>query len=39
VIRFVGLRSAFTSDDGRRTDAVKLEMIRFVEISVFSGVQ
>jgi hypothetical protein len=35
-IRFVGLPAVSTSGGGRRTDAVKLEMIRFVEITVFS---
>jgi hypothetical protein len=39
VIRFVGLPSVSRSGEGRRTDAVKLEMIRFVEISGFSEVQ
>jgi len=39
VIRFVGLPSVFTSGGGRRTGAVKPEMIRFVQMTVFSEVQ
>jgi hypothetical protein len=38
-IRFVGLPFALTSREGWRTDAVKPRVIRFVEISAFSGVQ
>jgi hypothetical protein len=38
-IRFVGLAFAFTSREGWRTDAVKPRVIRFAEISAFSGVQ
>ena len=38
-IRFVGLPFALTSGEGRRTDAGKLRVIRFVGISAFSGVQ
>jgi hypothetical protein len=38
-IRFVGLPSILTSGEGRRTNAVKPEMIRFVKMTVFSGVQ
>jgi len=39
MIRFVGLPSVFATGGGRRTDAVKLAMIRFAEITAFSGVQ
>jgi hypothetical protein len=38
-IRFVGLPFVFASGGGRRTDAVKPEMIRFVKVTVFSEVQ
>jgi hypothetical protein len=38
-IRFVGLSFVFTNRGGRRTDAVKPEMIRFVKMTVFSEVQ
>ena len=39
MIRFVGLPFVLTSGGSRRTDAVKQEMIRFVEMTVFSEVQ
>ena len=38
-IRFVGLPVVFTRRGGWWTDPAKLGMIRFVEITVFSGVQ
>jgi hypothetical protein len=38
-IRFGGLPFVFASREGQRTDAVKPRVIRFVEISAFSGVQ
>ena len=38
-IRFVGLAFVFPSGEGRRTDVVKLEMIRFGKIAVFSEIQ
>ena len=38
-LRFVGLPFDFTSGGGRRTDAVKPDIIRFGEIAVFSEVQ
>jgi hypothetical protein len=39
MIRFVGLPVVFTSRGGGRTGAVKLEMIRFVEITCFPQIQ
>jgi hypothetical protein len=38
-IRFCGLPFILTSREGRRTDAAKPRVIRFAEISAFSGVQ
>jgi hypothetical protein len=39
MIRFVDLPFVFTSGEGRRTEAVKPELIRFGEIAVFSEIQ
>ena len=39
MIRFVGLPFAFTRRDGRGTGAAKLKMIRFVKMTIFSGIQ
>ena len=39
MIRFVGSPVVFTSGGGGRIGAVKLEMIRFVKIAIFSEVQ
>jgi hypothetical protein len=39
MIRFVGLPFVLTSREGGRTDAPKLEMIRFVKMTGFSEVQ